>query len=44
MQVDLIRRIRNTLGINPQSKSTLVRKDDLLRYARLLHEENTKLR
>ena len=40
MQTELIRKIRNRLGINPGSKSTLVTKEDLLRYAQLVHQEN----
>ncbi len=38
MHIDLIRKIRNTLNINPDSKSTLVKKEHLLLYAKKLYE------
>lgn len=44
MKVELIKRIRSKLSINPESKSTLLRKSELLEYARQLREENKAMR
>ena len=43
MDVELLRRIRERLNINPSSKSTLVTKPQLIQYATLLHEECSHL-
>lgn len=43
MHVELIRRIREKLSIKPESKSTLIKKEELLRYASLLYQENNEL-
>jgi hypothetical protein len=43
-KVELIRRIRENLAINPGSKSTLLKKSQLLQYAENLHEQNKAMR
>ena len=43
MHLELIGRIRQRLAINPSSKSTLLRKQDLQQYALSLFEDNHKI-